>query len=363
MAGDDDDSDKSHEASQHKLDEARKKGEIARSADLLTAVAYLGLLIVFLALGPDTLIRFGNAMMPLIDQPERMAPLFFTGPAIAPTGELMRQAIMPILPWLLFPAAIVILSLIAQRGLVFTPSKLKPKMSRLSLIENAKNKYGRRGLFEFAKSFVKLTVYSISLAVFLMAELETIVGSLQGGPGAVLQILGALLIKLMTLVVIIAAMIGLIDVFWQQQEHLRKNKMSHKEMRDEYKESEGDPHMKQQRRARAQEIAMNQMMLDVPKADVVIVNPTHYAVALTWSRKPGEAPVCIAKGVDGVAARIREVATRENIPIHSDPPTARALHATVEIGAQIDQEHYRPVAAAIRFSEDMRRKARGRGRK
>ncbi len=106
---------------------------------------------------------------------------------------------------------------------------------------------------------------------------------------------------------------------------------------------------------------MNQMMQDVPKADVVIVNPTHYAVALTWSRLPGQAPVCVAKGQDAVALRIRALAQEAGVPIHSDPPTARALHATTRVGAEIAQDHYRPVAAAIRFAEDMRRRA-GRGK-
>ena len=137
--------------------------------------------------------------------------------------------------------------------------------------------------------------------------------------------------------------------------------MSHKELRDEYKESEGDPAMKQQRRQRAQDIAMNQMMGDVPSADVVVVNPTHYAVALKWKRGSGEVPVCVAKGVDEVAARIREKAREAGVPIHSDPPTARALHATIEIGQQISQEHYRPVAAAIRFADAMRKRAKENG--
>ena len=100
------------------------------------------------------------------------------------------------------------------------------------------------------------------------------------------------------------------------------------------------------------------MMSDVPGADVVIVNPTHYAVALKWDRLTGEAPVCVAKGVDEVARKIREVAEDAGVPIHSDPPTARALYATTEIGNQITPDHYRPVAAAIRFSETMRRKMR-----
>ena len=155
-------------------------------------------------------------------------------------------------------------------------------------------------------------------------------------------------------------LIALADLLWQKYHHLQKLRMSHKEMQDESKESEGDPHMKGKRRQRAQEIATNQMLHDVPRADVIIVNPTHYAVALEWARKPGTAPVVVAKGVDDVARRIREVAAESNVPIHSDPPTARALHATVKIGHEIDPEHYRAIAAAIRFATEMRAKAKER---
>jgi flagellar biosynthetic protein FlhB len=134
--------------------------------------------------------------------------------------------------------------------------------------------------------------------------------------------------------------------------------MSRKELTDESKNSEGDPAMKQQRRQKGIAIAMNQMMNDVPEADVIIVNPTHYAVALKWNRMGGGAPECVAKGVDLVAAQIREIAQENGVPVHSDPPTARALYATVEIGDQIPDVQFKPVAAAIRFADRIRKAAR-----
>ncbi|MGY9045954.1 hypothetical protein P775_05960 [Puniceibacterium antarcticum] len=363
MAGDDDDSDKSHEASQRKLDDARKKGEIARSPDLLTATAYLGILLISIAQGHDSLFAFAEVLLPLVDHPHQLIASYFEDGSTPTVGGLIGRSLVPMSIWLVGPGILVLGVLVAQKGIAIAPEKLAFKWSRLSPVENAKNKFGRQGLFEFTKSFIKLTVYSAVLALFLSAEMESITGSLQGAPENVVMILVALAIKMMMIVVVVAASIGGLDFFWQQQEHLRKNRMSHKELRDEYKESEGDPAMKQQRRARAQEIAMNQMMKDVPTADVIIVNPTHYAVALKWSRAPGEVPVCVAKGVDHVAARIREAAQVAGVPVHSDPPTARALYATVEIGRSIEHEHYRPVAAAIRFSDAMRELARERGRR
>jgi flagellar biosynthetic protein FlhB len=252
----------------------------------------------------------------------------------------------------------VLLSLVAQRALLFTPSKLKPKLSRISILQNAKNKFGRGGLFEFAKSFVKLLIYSICLAVFLTWNIDLVVGSALADAHAGIGMLFHLMTRFLVIVVIVSATIALVDVLWQNQEHRRKNMMSHKELRDEVKDSEGDPHLKQARRSRAQEVALNQMMADVPLADVVIVNPTHYAVALKWNGGRDEAPKCVAKGTDEIAMRIRSVAGDAHIPIYSDPPTARALHSVVDIGAQIRPEHYAAVAVAIRFAEELKRKKR-----
>ncbi len=151
----------------------------------------------------------------------------------------------------------------------------------------------------------------------------------------------------------------MVDAIFQHDEHRRKNMMSRKEIQDETKDAEGDPHMKGKRRQKAMEIATGQMMAAVPEASVVIVNPTHYAVALKWDGGAGTAPICVAKGVDEVAATIRRIANENAIPIHSDPPTARALYATIGIGDEVEEEYYAPVAAAIRFADDMRERAKG----
>ncbi|MEY8803105.1 flagellar type III secretion system protein FlhB [Leisingera sp. XS_AS12] len=360
MSGQDDDSDKSFEPTEQKLRKAREKGEVAKSTDLSVAAAYLGLIVAFYAAGSSSVEGLGTALMAFLDQPDRLAPLFFDGSAAAPSGGFVGSAIKPILPWFLVPFVFVLLSIIGQRALVFAPSKLEPKLSRISIISNAKNKFGRSGLFEFLKSFVKLVLYSICLGVYLSKRLPEMISSAGTGPQSVVMMLAQLSLEFLFLALIIALAIGIIDAAFQHAEHHRKNMMSRKELQDEIKDAEGDPHTKGQRRQRGMEIAMGQMLADVPKADVVIVNPTHYAVALKWSREKGTAPVCVAKGVDEVAAAIRRVANENGVPIHSDPPTARALHATIEIGEEVEEEHYAPVAAAIRFAEEMRKRAKGK---
>ena len=353
-----DDSDKRHEPTQKKLDDARKKGEIPRSSDLSVAAGYGGLLICALTAGAGSVQALGEALTVMLDQAGQLAPLVFDGDPRAPLGGLALPVVRGAAPWFVLPVMAVLTVLVAQRGITFAPSKLQFKLSRISPLSNARNKYGRNGLFEFAKSFAKLVLYSAVLGLFLKARLPEMASAPLGAPGYGIALMARVTVDFLFTAFLIALAIGGTDLLWQRAEHMRKNRMSDKEMRDEHKEAEGDPHMKGQRRARAQEIALTQMMADVPRADVVIVNPTHYAVALTWSRQPGAAPVCVAKGVDEIAARIREIAAEAGVPIRSDPPTARALYATTDLGAEIAPEHYRPVAAAIRFAEMMRKRAR-----
>ena len=356
--GDNTEEDKQYEPSQKKLDDARAKGDVPKSVDLTTAAAYAGFLIAAMALGPGSLMSLGDVLRLYLDQADSLAQVAFAGSQSPLLGGLMSAVMWTMAPWFMIPAALAIVSVIAQRAFVVAPSKLVPKLNRISPISGFKNKFGRQGLFEFAKSTTKLTIYGIVLGVFLAAQLNRMVGVLYLGPGLILQELGRMVISLMLIVLVIAFALGAIDFIWQRAEHLRKNRMSRKELMDELKHTEGDPMMKQQRRQKAVDIALNSMLVDVPTADVVIVNPTHFAVALKWDRLPGSAPVCVAKGTDEIAARIRELAMEHDVPIHSDPPTARAIHATIDVGEQIAQEHYQAVAAAIRFAETMRARAR-----
>lgn len=357
MSQSDDNTDKQHEPTQKKLDDARKKGEIPRSADLSVAASYAGLLLCALMAGATSFHKLGETFSILLDQASSIAPLIFEGDARAPLGGLAYSVVLGILPWFAFPLITVLTVITAQRGFTFAPSKIQLKTSRISPLSNAKNKYGRTGLFEFFKSFTKLVIYSACLGLFLNARMPELSSAPMGEAGFGILLLLRVSTEFILVAFLIALSIGALDFLWQRAEHLRKNRMSDKELREEHKEAEGDPHMKQTRRNRGQEIALNQMMADVPTADVVIVNPTHFAVALKWSRARGEAPVCIAKGVDEIALKIRDVAQEAQVPVRSDPPTARALHATTKIGDEIPPEHYRAVAAAIRFAEMIRKRA------
>ncbi len=360
-AGGEDSGEKVFDPTPSKIEEARRKGDVPRSADVNAAAGYLGLLAAAVTAGAWSIDRAGATLMVFIDQPDRLAGLVLGpgGPGLS--AAIIGAAAWALAPLFLAPAALVLVGLIAQQAIAPSASKIEPKASRLSLIANAKQKFGPTGLVEFAKAAVKLTAVAVALFLVLVGDLDRMVGAATADARVLGGLIGQTFVTLLSITCLIAVTIGGLDLVWQRFDHARQLRMSFQDLKEEHKQSEGDPHMKAQRRQRGEAIAMNRMLLDMPKADVVIVNPTHYAVALKWSRAKGSAPVCIAKGMGDVALRMREIAGVAGIPVHSDPPTARALHATVEVGREIAPEHYRAVAAAIRFADTMRRAARARG--
>ena len=350
--------DKQYEPSQKKLDDARARGDVPKSVDLTTAAAYGGFLVAALAGGATSLIASGTTLSIPLQQANDISTQIFDGRGAVGLLGLGVSLAMALAIWGVVPGLFALGAILAQRGLVFAPSKLAPKASRISPIQGAIQKFGPNGLFEFLKSTAKLIVYCVVLAVFLSREFPRIMETLWMAPGTIAQTMFGLTLNLLFIVFLVATAIGGLDLVWQKAQHTRKNRMSRQEMRDEIKQSEGDPQFKQQRRQRATEIALSKMMAEIPKADVIIVNPEHYAVALKWDREKGRAPVCVGKGVDAIAARIREIAADHQIPIHQDAPTARALHGSVDIGSEIQPQHYKAVAAAIRFAESVRKKVR-----
>ena len=357
--GGDDAQEKTHEATPRRLERAREQGDVPRSQDAQTFAAYVGLAGA-MGLGAGwAAVGLGEALMAPLAHPVDMAALMLGGGAQELLPAWGWRILLHALPFVAAPALIILALLIAQRAVVAAPDKLVPKLSRLSPVENAKQKYGPTGLVEFLKSFVKLVAVSVILGLVILEEIDRLPGYVGLAPGALGPLLSAQFWALMTGLLVLTAALGFADLLWQQAEHLRRNRMSHQDIKEEGKQAEGDPHMKAERRERARAMANNRMLQDVPEADVVIANPTHVAIALSWDRAPGTAPVCRAKGQDALALRIREIAEAAGVPVHHDPPTARALHAMVEVGCEVPPEHYRAVAAAILFADRMAEKARG----
>lgn len=350
---------KTHEATPQKLERARKKGDIARSLDAQTAAAYLGLSLAIMLAGTSTAISLGETLMTFLARPAELAELHLRA-SEGIFGEISVRVIGAMAPILLGPAILIILLLISQQAIVVAPEKLLPKLSRISPISNAKQKYGPHGLMEFAKSAVKLTAVGAVLTIAILGEIDRLPSYVRTHPGYFPELLSRQFWNIATGVLFLAFSVAVLDFLWQRHSHLKKMRMTHQEIKDESKQSEGDPHMRASRRDRGREIASNRMLHDVPNADVVIVNPTHYAVALKWSRLPNTVPVCIAKGEDELARRIRVRAEQAEVPIHQDAPTARSIHSIVEVGQPIEPDHYKAVAAAIVFADKLRAQRRER---
>ncbi len=359
MSSENEGQEKTEEATPQRIEKAREEGDIPRSTDAQAAAAYAGFALAMLIAVYAGAEGLGSALIPFLSDPMRLADAVSGPGGQATTMDVAARVLFAVLPVLALPAAAVLVALVVQRGIVFAPKKIMPKLSNISVISNAKQKYGPAGLVEFLKSAVKMFAVALVLYFALLSEFDNLPRYLSLNARILPHLLEAQVWNVLGGVLAITVLIALIDILWQRVHHRNRLRMSHQELRDEVKQSEGDPQLRQTRRDRAREIATNRMLLDVPKADVVVVNPTHFAVALKWERASPRPPVCLAKGVDEVAARIRAAAEEAGVPIHSDPPTARSIHAMVEVGHEIMPEHFRAAAAAIVFADRMRQKRTG----
>lgn len=338
---------KPHEPTPSKLETLRRKGEVARSQEVNGLAVFGGFLLAGLAFGGNVLDQGANVLRGffLLIEPQRDVS----------AGQIWQATFTAFMwPMTLFlvPVVLVVIGVIAQRAFVFAPDKLAPKISRISILKNAQSKFGPAGLFEFVKSFSKLVIFAGVLGQMIWVRRDRLLQSLHSEPSILMAEMLRTVVAFLAITVVISAAITVLDLLWQRHSFLTKNRMSRKELMDEMKQTEGDPQQKSERRRKAQEISQNRMMSEIATADVVVVNPTHFAVALAWDRtKSGSTPVCVAKGCDEVAATIRKKAIEARVPIYSDPPTARSLHAKVALGEEIRLEHFEAVAAAIRFAD------------
>ncbi len=352
MAEGDESEDKSFEASPKKLQEARRKGNVPQSTELLTLSRYIGMFVAVTGLAGSLANGFGLALVGFFNHPFAAAQFLMTGGTI-------WSAFSPILGFFVammgLGIALVVVALVAQGAITFSGEKIKPDLKRLSPIKNAGQKFGPAGLADFGKNLVKI-VLAMLVGVFIgWNRLPDILASV-GAPSTLLasELRRAGAAMLMGAIGL-AALATMIDVPVKWGQYRKKLRMSLQELRDESKETEGDPEQRKRRQAMAREFAQNRQIAEVPTADVVIVNPQHYAVALKWNRHANEVPRCIAKGVDHIALRIRSTAQEAGVPVYRDVAVARSLHATVEVGEEIRREHYAAVAAAIRFADALKK--------
>ena len=346
---------RSIEPTAHKLEQARRRGEVPQSRDVTTFGLYVGLLVALMGFAGGMALDLGAALLPFLEQPDQLLAAQTPGALIGLVAGASLDVLAGIAPLVLLPALGVVVALIAQQAFVVAGERVHAKWSRLSLMANARQRFGPKGLVEFAKSLLKMIAVTMVIALLVWSAIDQILVLFRSDAGALgpnlLEMTERLLLPLLALSGIIAAA----DYVWQRFDHLKRQRMTHQELRDEHKHTEVDPHLKQSRRERAVAIATNRMLRDVPTADVVITNPTHYAVALRWDRaRIGAAPHCVAKGADEIALRIRQIAQEHGVTTFEDRLLARSLYDLLEIGEEIRVEHYRAVAAALNYAARQR---------
>ncbi|PZA09251.1 flagellar biosynthesis protein FlhB [Rhodopseudomonas palustris] len=353
----DDSDEKTEEPTQKKLDDALKRGDVAKSQEVNTWFLIAGATLVLSSFHESIGAGILAPMRNLIEK-SWMLPVDGDG-LIALVKSLCYATLAAVGIPLLMLMLVAIASNMIQHRLVFSAEALTPKFSKLSPLEGAKRLFGKQALANFLKGLFKIVALGIVMVAVLYPEHDRLDALLKMDVSALLGVTVALTLKLLGAVVAMLAFVAVGDYFFQYRQWHEKQKMSLQEIKEEYKQSEGDPHIKGRLRQLRYQRMKKRMMAEVPNASVVITNPTHFSVALKYERGMA-APICVAKGVDAVAFKIREVAKENDVPIVENVPLARALYATVEVDEEIPVEHYQAVAEVIGYVMNLKRNLFGR---
>lgn len=351
---------KTEEPTAKKLGDARKEGQVAKSKELITSLMLLALFV---------LVKFyiGNVGRQMI---ECMGEFFSFIPKIVfnsqygmrmdDTTGVMQTAMSSILdiavPFFIVAVVIGILGNALQQKWLITTKPLKPKLSKLSPINGIKRLFSVKQLVEIAKSIAMLIVMGVVIYNTIKDKLSILFTFYDISIYEALAITGDILVDVGIKISVVFIIIGIIDLIYQRKKFRKDMKMTKQEVKDEYKNAEGDPQVKGQIRRKMMEVSRRRMMEALPEADVVITNPTHFAVALKYEADKGMAPVVIAKGADYLAFDIKEKAKEYGIEIVENKPLARILYNNVEVGAQIPPELYQAVAEVLAFVYSIKNK-------
>jgi flagellar biosynthetic protein FlhB len=340
------DTERSEDPTQKRLDEALQRGDVVKSQEVNTWFVLAGATLILLSFSGSMSLGVAALLGGLISNAHQIP---VDGRGLLRTMQTLGVATIAAvaLPFLLLILA-AILGNMVQHRLVWSAEGLKPKLSKISPAGGLKRLFSKIALANFIKGLVKLALIGAVMAVLLWPKRNQLDGLVAMDPAVILGLTRTLSLEMLGTVVAILAIVAAADYLFQYRQWYERQKMSVRELKEEFKQTEGDPAIKAKIRQLRQSRARKRMMAAVPKASVIITNPTHYAVALQYDRGMN-APVCLAKGVDNIALKIREVAAEHKIPVVENPPLARALHATVEIDQEVPTEHYRAVAEVIGY--------------
>ncbi len=342
-----DESQKTEEPTPKRLRDAREKGQVARSQEITHWFMVLAFTAIVGFLAQDLAAGLGRTMVPFIARPHAFA---FGEREL---GHMLRDTLSELALVLLVPVSVALLAAFLsgflQTGGILSLEPIKPKLSKISVIGGFKRLFSSRALAEFVKGLFKIAVVALAVGLVLYPERDLIPALPTMEMAGFLDTVQALSLRVLITVLAVMTVIAALDYLYQKQKHLKELRMSRQELKDEFKQTEGDPMVKARLKQIRSDRARQRMMAAVPEADVVVTNPTHFAVALKYAPDEMSAPRLVAKGVDSLAQRIRERAEELEIPVVENPPLARALHAGVELDHEVPPEHYKAVAEIIGY--------------
>lgn len=347
MAGDNDDAEQTEQPTQKRLDQAREAGDVIKSMEVSAFALLAGGTLAIAMFGHSVAVGIGAILIQFIQAPDQMA-VDGAGLSSLMRGVLLHLA-FALAPFMGVVVAAALAGHVLQSKPAFNIDKLMPDLSKLSLLSGLGRIFGLDGWVNLLKGLVKLAIVGAAIWTQLWPARGMLEGILTQSPQAVMADMSHLLFKILIAALSALLVIAGLDYFFQYRRFMKRNMMSRQEVKEEFRQNEGDPIIKAKVRQIRQERARKRMMSAVPEATVVITNPTHFAVALKYESGKTSAPICVAKGVDALALRIRAVAEENEVPVIENPPLARALYASVELDEAIPAEHYKAVAQVIGY--------------
>ncbi|MGM0370207.1 MAG: flagellar biosynthesis protein FlhB [Bacillota bacterium] len=342
-----DDAEKTEDPTPKRREESREEGQVAESTELNTALTLLFSFVVLFFVMPSIIRKIMSFITKIYTQ------YFGMDLNIVNVHNLAMEVMLLILdlvaPLFVMVIIIGVLATILQIGFLFSPQIVQPDFSKLNPIQGVKQMFSKKTLVELVKSVSKITIVVSIAYLTIKGVLDQFIILIYSSTSRVIEFLGGLSFTIAMRVSLVFIVVGIADLFYQRWEHEQQLKMSKKEVEEERKQSEGNPEIKSQRKQKQQEMAQERMMQDVPDADVVITNPTHFAIAIKFNIEEMEAPVIIAKGQDEIAQKIKKIARENEIEIVEEKPLARALYKMADIGDEIPPELYQAVAEILAY--------------
>ncbi len=348
---------KTEQPTSKKIRDSRQKGQVAQSKDLNGVLALLAVFAALAVLGQYYATSFFGFFHYTLAQTEGIDAFYQDGNIHKYMTQVCLLILKLSLPTLLVAMVIGVLVSYMQVGFLFTTETLKPKLEKINPLKGAKNLFSTRSLVELAKSLAKATLIVFASYDYLKDRLIELLVAMELDIGQIIAVMWDLVVGVVVRSALILLVIAVFDYAYKRWKNNKDMMMTKQEIKDEYKQSEGDPMLKSKIKEKQRAMAMSRMMQDVPTADVVITNPTHYAVAVKYDPQTGDAPKVVAKGQDLIAQNIKKIAGEAEVPIVENKPLARALYASSEVGDFIPIELYEAVAEVLAYVYTLKKDA------